>query len=306
MDKEAPSKDECEFVGNVELLEGDAIYLPRGWWHDAGGALEPSAHLTVVVPKRTGISFLSWIVDEVRSDVVARIDIPRFSDDSQLQDYAVELREAVAKIITAENIKKYLSEHDQNADARAIFGLPWVLGQRPAFPADLRAINMVPRAQVDMIDDHVIVQADNRRFVFDRSAFGALNYVFAVTETDLDTLARVSGLPQDDLLDLLDELQDNGLVASVVNANEKHAAGAPWRASHEQQLIKSDYLSRRPDGQTRDVHRRTSRIASAGTPSTARNRIPRWCGSGSMLVRGPVVVTLRSSRQCSTSMIDTA
>jgi ribosomal protein L16 Arg81 hydroxylase len=221
VDKEAPSMEEREFIGNVELLEGDALYLPRGWWHDAGGALEPSAHLTIVVPKRTGISFLSWIVDEVRSDVVARIDIPRFSDDSQLQDYAVDLRETVARIITTENIKKYLNEHDQNADAKAIFGLPWILGQRPAFPADLRVINMVPRAQVDMLDDHVIVLADTRRFVFDRSAFGALNYVFAVTETDLDALALVSDLPQDDLLALLDELQDNGLVASVVNANGK-------------------------------------------------------------------------------------
>lgn len=226
VDKEAPSKDDCEFAGNVELLEGDALYLPRGWWHDAGGAPEPSAHLTVVVPKRTGISFLSWIVDEVRSDAVARVDIPRFANDSQLQDYAVELREAVARIITAENIKKYFNEHDQNADAKTIFGLPWVVGQRPAFP-DLRVINMVPRAQVDMLDDHVIVQADSRRFVFDRSAFGALNYVFAVTEADLDALVRVSDLSEDDLLDLLDELQDNGLVASVVNANVKQRPEHP-------------------------------------------------------------------------------
>ncbi|HXJ84048.1 MAG TPA: cupin domain-containing protein, partial [Candidatus Methylomirabilis sp.] len=44
------------------LADGDAIYLPRGWWHVAFPVNEPSLHLTVTVLPSHGVDVLEWLV----------------------------------------------------------------------------------------------------------------------------------------------------------------------------------------------------------------------------------------------------
>src|SRR6266404_4556453 len=58
------------------LKEGDFLYIPRGNWHDAVAEGEPSLHITVGVYSRTGIDFLSWIVDELRASEECRLTFP--------------------------------------------------------------------------------------------------------------------------------------------------------------------------------------------------------------------------------------
>ncbi len=60
------------------LKAGDLLYIPRGHWHDAIAVGEPTLHLTLGVATLTGIDFLSWLVDDVRSVASARRDIPLF------------------------------------------------------------------------------------------------------------------------------------------------------------------------------------------------------------------------------------
>ena len=58
------------------LEPGDVLYIPRGHWHEATAQLEQSVHLTVGIYARTGINFLSWLVDELRDDVRWRETFP--------------------------------------------------------------------------------------------------------------------------------------------------------------------------------------------------------------------------------------
>ncbi len=59
---------------DVNLAPGDVLYVPRGHWHDATAYSESSMHLTVGINSRTGIDYLSWLTNELRSREIWRRD----------------------------------------------------------------------------------------------------------------------------------------------------------------------------------------------------------------------------------------
>jgi ribosomal protein L16 Arg81 hydroxylase len=221
VDKESPTPPDPGKFEVVDVSPGDVVYLPRGWWHDAGGATAPSVHLTVVVPKRTGVTFLAWVMDELCADEVARIDIPRFGSEQALQAYADGLRAAVIERITPESIRQYLAEHDAAGDAKAVISLPGGLGEDGAHPAMTRfgaedmLINLVPRAVMRWSDDAVFVMADSKQLEFDQGAGGALTAIFERIWRPIRELVAESGLPAGQFMDLVGALQSHGLVAVV-------------------------------------------------------------------------------------------
>src|SRR5713226_5775267 len=58
------------------LEDGDVLYIPRGWWHVAVPLDEPTLHLTVGIHRATGLDFLSWYADRLRSNIDVRKDLP--------------------------------------------------------------------------------------------------------------------------------------------------------------------------------------------------------------------------------------
>lgn len=86
------------------LGPGDVLYIPRGHWHEATAQVEPSMHLTVGLYARTGIDFLTWLTNELRSDVMWRDTFPLIlkSDskpseecDSRTIDHFIELKKSL-------------------------------------------------------------------------------------------------------------------------------------------------------------------------------------------------------------------
>ena len=58
------------------LQEGDVLYIPRGHWH-AAIADTPSVHLTVSSGQRSGIDFLTFMIEQLRTnDEFLRKDFP--------------------------------------------------------------------------------------------------------------------------------------------------------------------------------------------------------------------------------------
>jgi hypothetical protein len=216
VDKAAPDSPDLELVEQVELHEGDTLYVPRGWWHDAGVAKQPSAHLTLVVPKRTGVDFLAWLGEEIRADSVARLDLPRFGNNEQREVYADALRELIAQNVTPEKIAEFLSLQDRYADATAAFSLPWVLGQKPYRLQNVRVINLVPRAELVSTEKDVHLLADGTSYTFELSARSALYEIFTRNNDMLASdVGGLCDLSDQELLGLLEELQRSGLVATV-------------------------------------------------------------------------------------------
>jgi ribosomal protein L16 Arg81 hydroxylase len=85
-------------VLECELAPGDVLYVPRGHWHQAVAQRGVSLHLTFAVKARTGIDFLTWLVDRLRSDVRFRDELPLSFADEPADLRAMRLREHVARL----------------------------------------------------------------------------------------------------------------------------------------------------------------------------------------------------------------
>lgn len=81
-----------------ELAPGDLLYVPRGHWHQAVAQRGLSLHLTFAVKARTGIDFLTWLVDQLRSDVRFGHELPLSFADEPADLCAMRLREHVTRL----------------------------------------------------------------------------------------------------------------------------------------------------------------------------------------------------------------
>lgn len=73
------------------LLEpGDLLYVPRGLWHNATAKDEPSLHLTLGLPCRTGIDFMSWLITEMIDIESFRKNLPMNFDVNGQSKYQTD------------------------------------------------------------------------------------------------------------------------------------------------------------------------------------------------------------------------
>jgi hypothetical protein len=70
------------------LADGDTLYIPRGWWHEALPLDEPSLHLTISLTPPTGLDYVTWVLSHLRSHSDLRASLP------------LKAREAAAQSIT--------------------------------------------------------------------------------------------------------------------------------------------------------------------------------------------------------------
>lgn len=130
-----------------ELRDGDVLYLPRGCWHEACGVGEPTVHVSFAIPSSTGVDFLEWFVGQLRDDVAARENLPRFSGREARAGLVAHLRALVVDRLDDAALDRYLAEHDAHLPARPILGLPWAATPDAAPPED-GAVRLVPPVAV--------------------------------------------------------------------------------------------------------------------------------------------------------------
>lgn len=78
-----------KIVWSGTMSPGDVMHIPRGWWHQAtrvgmGDGL--SLHLTFGITRRTGVSWVGYLADAIRSEHLFRADLetPSGHDDCAL------------------------------------------------------------------------------------------------------------------------------------------------------------------------------------------------------------------------------
>ena len=144
------------------LRDGDALYIPRGWWHAAVPCDEPTLHLTVGFVQPTGIDLLKWITDRLAASPFVRMDIPRMAGTEAISEYLASFRHIIADLCADPNLLQDFFRHrDGTAWPRYRFGLPWsaMSGILPdsecyllnlALPRRLELTHRVQAAQVDL------------------------------------------------------------------------------------------------------------------------------------------------------------
>lgn len=214
-DVELPEKPEGEPLEDFILEDGDALYVPRGCWHDVSAIGEQSLHLTIGFTRATGVDLVAWLADRLRAEEVFREDLPRFADAATRAERAVRLREQVTELMSDDVVDRFFADRDAQAPAYSDAGLPWTATGELLPAGDEFAVRLLaPRAILETGDGTVALVGAGKRLVFARQAqpvlavlLGGASHHFAELTESAPSLDRAT------LRALLGELVTQGLLS---------------------------------------------------------------------------------------------
>jgi len=110
------------------LRQGDALYLPRGYWHLATPVGEPTVHLTVSIVQPNGLDYVEWIFKSLRGEALLRKTVP-WRKRSEAEGYLHSVRELVVSSVsrtdTLDMFKRDVALATTASRCVPRFGLPW-------------------------------------------------------------------------------------------------------------------------------------------------------------------------------------
>ncbi|WP_067481420.1 cupin domain-containing protein [Actinomadura hibisca] len=210
-DEEAPSQPIEDFV----LRAGDALHVPRGWWHAAAASTgEPSLHLTCGLGTHSGVDLLSWLVDDLRVNDALRADLPRFADETQQGAWRDEMTKLLADRLAAPDvIAAYLSARDAAHRTRGGFSLPHAVNDQRSAEPSLTVKLTASRAALRHGDQTVILEAVGQRWTFDMRVRPLLEQILTGRPHVLGELAASSGITVRQAGIIVDLLLKGGVLA---------------------------------------------------------------------------------------------
>jgi hypothetical protein len=217
-DVEPPPEPPAEPIAEFVLEDGDALYVPRGHWHDASAIGAPSLHLTFGFTPATGVDLVAWLADQLRADERFRQDLPRFAPAAVRAAHAARLHEALDDLMVPEMIDRFLGDRDAHAPAHPRVGLPWAATPEllpPDGTAEVRLLT--PRARLELPGDGTAtLLAAGHRWVFDQAAAPVLEALLDGGPRSVESLCALDGSKLDTgtVRGLLAELAGRGLLAS--------------------------------------------------------------------------------------------
>lgn len=118
-------------VWEGELLGGELLYLPRGWWHIAYPMNEPSLHLTCALGHHTGFELLRWIVQELKTDPLVRTDLPHLATEKAQAAFVDRLADLIRQRLTPDVVASFMRWSDRFVRLRPLVSLPDDVAQTP-------------------------------------------------------------------------------------------------------------------------------------------------------------------------------
>jgi ribosomal protein L16 Arg81 hydroxylase len=138
---------ETEAYLNCTLHPGDVLYIPRGHWHYAVAAEEPSLHLTLGIHCKTGIDFLEWLVSELREESAWRQSLPLRTKEDSIN---TSVNNLISELHRYANTKNLADEYNTYLDSLgkpvAKYSLPHQAGFN-IFPCGMQTKFRIPKFQ---------------------------------------------------------------------------------------------------------------------------------------------------------------
>ena len=190
----APPPTELAWDGILEA--GDALYIPRGWWHEAAAVGEPTLHLTIGFTNRTGIHLMDRLVDAMRHVEMFRADLPRFAAPDEQRRHMSLLRGELLRVWDDDVLGRFLEREDFLARRRTPIGLPWSTENEPSLPDGARLTLASPRPLVFTEDGDgggIRFRALNNEWRFGADARSLLERLAAGPATMADLVAASDG-----------------------------------------------------------------------------------------------------------------
>ena len=222
---EASHDPPSEPILECELAPGDVLYIPRGHWHQALAQRGLSLHLTLGMNARTGVDFLLWLADEMRSDVRFRHELPlSFANEAadvreaRLRKHVAQLAELVISRLadgqTVPSFEKHRLISDR--DFRR-FKLPVQFVENPVSQLDVRHFRR-PAHQRWLLEDgpteeKITLSAWGHIFHFAKTARPLVEYVFSETVFSYEDAVHHAGeLTDQGIRDVLGPLVREGIL----------------------------------------------------------------------------------------------
>ena len=208
----APNKtapDQVVWEGLLE--EGDALYIPRGWWHEASGVAEVTLHLTFGIHQRTGVNLMHWLADQLRASEDFRAPLRRFGSPEEQAAQMDELRAQVLAALDQGVLERYFAHQNARARSRGWASLPWtVADERPSMSA--RVTLAAPRAlNIVRSDGSIQFDANGRAWQFAAAAEPLLHTLERGPAT-IAELCDATALDGPTVQQFVSELARHGLV----------------------------------------------------------------------------------------------
>lgn len=153
--RDAPQK----VVWEGTLQDGDALYIPRGWWHEASGVGEVTLHLTFGIHQRTGVNLVHWVADQLRASAEFRAPLRRFATREEREAQLGELRRQLLTAMDDDLLERYFAHHDARARSRGWANLPWSVVTPDPPPMTARVTLAAPRA-LNLVRDEASIRFD--------------------------------------------------------------------------------------------------------------------------------------------------
>ena len=220
-----------EALLECELQPGDLLYIPRGQWHNALAQGGLSMHLTLGINARTGIHYLQWVTDQLRSDVRFRDGLPlSFTDEpanvreERLRKHLAKLGKVVASHFADPNTVPAFEKHRVLADRDfPRFKLPAQLLENPASELGIRRFSREPfqRFVIEENEDQELVELNvwGHLFQFPTAARPLIDFIVARTDFTFDDAMNHRGeLTEAGVWEVLDPLLREG----ILDAGDDH------------------------------------------------------------------------------------
>jgi len=112
-DIEPPAQPTGAPVWEGIIADGDVLYIPRGWWHEAYPLNEPSLHLTISLTPPTAMDYLAWAVSRLRRQQDMRASLP-VGDDAALAAAMQTISGLLSGLLQEAPLGTFLQEWDAN------------------------------------------------------------------------------------------------------------------------------------------------------------------------------------------------
>lgn len=112
-------------VWNGEIVDGDVLYLPRGWWHRAQGVGDESVHLAVGIQESTGHDLVSLVIKRLLESSTFRAPLPRDPDSPDATAWQETARQEWINAWTPDVLQEFRERESRKAFARPCLDLPF-------------------------------------------------------------------------------------------------------------------------------------------------------------------------------------
>jgi ribosomal protein L16 Arg81 hydroxylase len=213
------------------LQPGEFLYLPRGWWHAAVAIAEPTLHLTVGCPQRTGADFLRWLHSELSAQPSFQQDLRRFASAEERREQTRQLRDELLAAWDDDALDRFFFMQDAVATPRPRFCFPW--GATPAAlpPTDEAQVRCTAPRAVTLRSapggDGIELWANGEKWLFARAAEPVLQPLLGGQPHSIAALCAKAAdtLDREQVREFLGELLRTGLVAIVAVPDETAGVG---------------------------------------------------------------------------------